>query len=130
MKLFVLIRERNPHAIEFAWAPFQWVRLDVSQRFAPGQLRKGHDTKMLGRLLRRYTGFFPATLHESKESRPRNEVHDLWKQRLADVRSQPLEPLSICGRLPIFSEPKFKSAPNKLPLNLHPVSLSSLPGII
>ena len=92
----------KPHAIEFARVRPQ-ARLDVSKRLSQSQLRKSHDSKVLGRRQRPHTRISLVTLHDSGETRPGDELHDLCKQRLADVHGQPPESLSIPGSYPFFA---------------------------
>ena len=59
----------KPHAIELARICPQ-ACLDVSQRFSPGQLRKSHDSKVLGCRQRPHTRISLVTLHDSGETPP------------------------------------------------------------
>jgi hypothetical protein len=60
---------------------------DVAERFAPSQLRKCHDTKLLR------TGKAPdaqvagIAIYDSAKAGPRNKLHDLCEQRLARVHA-------------------------------------------
>lgn len=119
----------KPHAIEFARVCSQ-ARLDVSQRLVPRQLRKSHDSKVLGCRQRPHTRISLVTLHDSGKTRPGDELHDLCKQRLADVHGQPPESLSIPGSYPFLAVCSSNRHQTKLPLNPHPVSFSSFTGII
>ncbi len=119
----------KPHAIEFARVRAQ-ARLCVSKRLSPRQLRKSHDAKVLGRRQRPHTRISLVTLHDSGETRPRDELHDLYKQCLADVHGQPQESLSIPGSYPFLAVCSSNLHQTRLPLNPRPVSFSSFTGII
>jgi len=62
---------------------------DVAQRLAPGQLRKGHHPKKIGTTESAQTGIAVVTLDDTPEGLPRHELHDLGKQRLANVHASP-----------------------------------------
>ncbi len=66
------------HAIEFVRVRAQ-ARLDVSKKLSPRQLRKSHDSKVLGGRQRPLARISLVTIHNSRETRPMDELHDLRK---------------------------------------------------
>ena len=119
----------KPHAVELARVCSQ-ARLDVSQRLAPRQLPKSHGSKVLGCRQRPHTRIASVPRNNSGKTRPGDELHDLCKQRLADVHGQPPESLSIPGSYPFLALCSSNRHQTKLPLNPRPVSFSSFTGII
>lgn len=59
--------------------------LDVAQALAVGQLGEGHDPKLFRARQRANALVAVVTRDVSGESRPRQEIHELGEQRLADV---------------------------------------------
>lgn len=119
----------NPHSIEFARVRAQ-ARLDVSKRLPPLQLRKSHDSIVLGRRQKPHLRICLVTLHNYGKTQPRYELHDLCKQRLADVHGQPQELLSIPESYPFLAVCSLNRHNTKSLLNPLPVSFSALAGII
>ena len=117
----------KPHAIEFARVRPQ-ARLDVSKRLSQSQLRKSHDSKVLGRRQRPHTRISLVTLHDSGETRPGDGLHDLCKQRLADVHGQPPESLSIPGSYPFLALCSSNRHQTKLASNPHPATIFGSAG--
>jgi len=104
--------------------------LDISKRLSPSQPRKGHDSIVLGRRQRPHTRISLVMPHNSGETRPGNELHDLCKQSLADFHSQPPESLSIPGSYPFLAACGSNQHQTKLTLYPRPVIFSSFAGII
>jgi hypothetical protein len=63
---------------------------DVAQAFAPGQLGKCHDAKLLGAIHPSNAAIPSMVIDYTAEAPPRNEIHDLREQRLADIH--PISP--------------------------------------
>ena len=63
--------------------------LDIAKAFAPGQLRKCHDAKLLRAAQSANPGIARVSIHNARKARPRNELHQLRKQRLADIHASP-----------------------------------------
>lgn len=63
--------------------------LDVAQRLAPRELRKGHHAKQLGAAQRTHTRIALVPVDDSTKGLPRHELHDLREQRLAHVHASP-----------------------------------------
>jgi hypothetical protein len=74
--------------------------LYVSKRLSPGQMCKSHDSKSFGRRQRNRSRDSSVLRNDSVKTRLWNELHDLRKQGLADVHSQPPESLSISRSYP------------------------------
>ena len=62
--------------------------LDVAQGFALGQLRVGHDVKVLGAGQRRDPGVPRVTGYDACETGPRHKLHQLREKRLAKIHGQ------------------------------------------
>jgi len=124
-----LDRASKAHAIEFVRVRAQ-PRLDVSRRPSPLQLRKSHDSKLLGRRQRPHACISLITLQNSGETRPRDELHDLCKQRLADVHGQPPESLATPGSYPFLPVYNSNRHQTKLPPIPRPVNFFSFARII
>ena len=78
----------QPHRVELAGVGSQR-DLDVAQTFAPSQLRKGHHAKLLRTVHAAHAGIARVAIHDARKARPRNELHHLCKQRLADIHGLP-----------------------------------------
>ncbi len=65
------------------------IGLDIAQALAPSQLRKRHGAELLGARPRAHTGVAAMALHDASEAGPRDELHDLREQGLADVHEFP-----------------------------------------
>ena len=61
--------------------------LDVAQALAIGQLGEGHATQLLGARQRAYAVIAAVTGHNAMKGLPRQEVHDLREQGLANVHA-------------------------------------------
>ena len=77
-------RRAKPHRIELGGVGGQ-AALDVAQALAPGELREGHRTKLLGARQRANTRVASISMHDARAARPRYELHDLGEQRLANI---------------------------------------------
>ena len=62
---------------------------DVAQRLAPRQLRERHHTKQVGAVQGAYTRISVVTVDDAAKGLPRNVLHDLRKQRLANIHDSP-----------------------------------------
>ena len=58
---------------------------DIAQAFAVGQLREGHDAKLLGATEAARPVIAAVPIDDAMEGLPRQEVHDLREQGLAEV---------------------------------------------
>ena len=63
--------------------------LDVAQRFAPGQLRKRHDTKHIGTTECANASVAVVAFNDATKRFPWHVLHDLCKKRLAGVHVVP-----------------------------------------
>ena len=59
--------------------------LDVAQRFPPCQLGEGHHPKQVGAIQSAHSGVAAVSIDNTPEGLPRHILHDLCKQRPADV---------------------------------------------
>ncbi len=75
------------HSIEFVGIGTQG-GLDIAQTFAPGQLREGQHPKLLGAGHAAHPGIARVAIDYAGKARPRDKVHDLCEQRLADIHMQ------------------------------------------
>lgn len=50
--------------------------------------RKRHDAKLFGAVHAAYPGVSTVALHDTRKARPWNKLHELRKQRLADIHGQ------------------------------------------
>jgi hypothetical protein len=60
---------------------------DVAEAFAPSELGERHDTKLLGAIHASNAGIPAIAIDYSAEAPPRNEIHDLREERLADIHA-------------------------------------------
>ncbi len=123
-----LDRGSKLHAIESARVGPR-ACLYVSQRRSSSQLRESHDSKVLARRQRPRPRIASVPRNNAEETRPRDEPHDLCKQRLVDVLDQPPESLSTTGSYPFFALCSINQHQTELTLNPNPVSFYSLPRI-
>ena len=63
--------------------------LDIAQAFAPGQLREGQHPKLLGTCHPAHPRFARVAIDYAGKTCPRDKVHDLCEQRLADILCSP-----------------------------------------
>src|SRR3989304_5890500 len=77
-------RLANAHVVELACLGGQ-TDLDIAQAFAVGKLREGHDAKLLGTTEASYPVIAADAIHDAMEGLPRQKVHDLREQRLAQI---------------------------------------------
>ncbi len=77
-------RLAKPHVVELGGLGRQ-TGLDVAQALAVGELREGHAAQLLGARQRAHAVIAAVTGHDAVKVLPRQEVHDLRKQRLANV---------------------------------------------
>jgi hypothetical protein len=61
----------------------------IAQGLAPRQLCEGHHPKQIGAIEGAHTGVAVVTLDDTPKGLPRHELHDLGKQRLANVHASP-----------------------------------------
>jgi len=62
------------------------IGVEVAQALAAGELRKRHGAELLGARKRTHAARVAAlTLHDARETHPRNELHDLSEQSLASI---------------------------------------------
>src|SRR5204862_7558845 len=59
--------------------------VDIAQAIAIGPLREGHDTKLLGATETARPVIAGVSMDDAMEGLPRQEVHDLREQGLAEV---------------------------------------------
>src|SRR5487761_2469259 len=76
----------QPHSVKLA-AVRGKRDFDIAQAFAPGQLGERHDAKLLSAIHTPDAGVTGITVHNTVKARPRNEVHHLSENRLADVHA-------------------------------------------
>ena len=79
-------RSGNAHVKQLGMVGIQ-ANLDVAQRLAPGELRKGHDAKQVGATKRTNTRIALVPFNDAPKGLPRNKLHHLRKQRLAHVHA-------------------------------------------
>ncbi|OGB25601.1 MAG: hypothetical protein A3I66_13460 [Burkholderiales bacterium RIFCSPLOWO2_02_FULL_57_36] len=72
------------HRVEFVRIGAQR-HLDVARAFAPRQLRKRHDAKLFGAIHAAHPGIAGIAIDDACKTRPRNKLHHLCKQRLANI---------------------------------------------
>lgn len=84
------------HAVKFRLVGLQ-TSFDVAQTLAVGQLREGHGAELLWATQAAHSGISTIAIHDARKTGPRNELHNLREQRLAQVHSSPPEN-SISGR--------------------------------
>src|SRR5208282_1328149 len=77
-------RRADAHVVELAGLSRQ-THFDIAQALAVGQLREGHDAKLLGATEAARPVIAAVTINDAMEGLPRQEVHDLRKQGLAEV---------------------------------------------
>ena len=75
------------HRIKFACIGAKR-HFDIAQTLAPSQLRKCHDSKLLCASHASHAGVAAVAIHDSTKARPRHELHNLRKKRLADVHEK------------------------------------------
>ena len=74
----------NAHVVKLTGLSRQ-THFDIAQAFAVGQLRKGHDAKLLGATEAARPVIAAVSIDDAMEGLPRQKVHDLRKQGLAEV---------------------------------------------
>jgi hypothetical protein len=74
----------DAHVVKLASLSRQ-THFDIAQAFAVGQLREGHDAKLLGATEAARPLIAAVSIDDAMEGLPRQELHDLRKQGLADV---------------------------------------------
>src|ERR1019366_5358162 len=75
----------------------QQTGFDIAQTLSVSQLRESHGTELLGARQAAHSGIAAIACHDACKAGPRNELHDLREQRLAQVHSSSPEK-SISGR--------------------------------
>ena len=87
------VRERRSsrYAAQAHMKQFALIRcqtgFDVAQRLAPRQLRKSHHAKQVGTIQGAHPRIAAVTVDDAPEGLPRHILHDLCKQRLANVHA-------------------------------------------
>src|SRR5450759_4510226 len=74
---------RRCHVVKLAGLSRQ-THFDIAQALAVGQLREGHDAKLLGATEAARPVIAAVTIDDAMEGLPRQEVHDLHEQGLAE----------------------------------------------
>ena len=93
--------------------------LDIAQRLAPGQLREGHYAKQIGAVQGAHTRIASVALDDASKGLPWHVLHDLRKQRLANVfmrHSRSLKPESIANvqsKIQIVDTPESLKTPRR-----------------
>src|SRR5674476_1056178 len=77
-------RRADAHVVKLAGLSRQ-AYFDIAQALAVGQLREGHDAKLLGATEAARPVIAAVTIDDAMEGLPRQEVHDLREQGLAEV---------------------------------------------
>ena len=77
-------RRADAHVVKLAGLSRQ-THFDIAQALAVGQLREGHDAKLLGATEAARPVIAAVTIDDAMEGLPRQEVHDLREQHLAEV---------------------------------------------
>ena len=97
---FVGIGQRRPfdgraktHAMQLRLVGKQ-ASLYIAQTLAVGQLCEGHGTELLGTTQIAYSDVAAIARYDACKTGPRNELHDLCEQRLAQVHNSPPEVLT------------------------------------
>ena len=75
--------------------------LDIAQALAPSQLSKRHDAELLGTGQPTRPRVARVAIHDPRKTRPGDELHNLCKQRLADIHGSSPR-LSIPGNYTIM----------------------------
>lgn len=83
-----LDRRTKAHRVQLARVGRQ-TRLDVAQTLAPGQLCEGHGPELLGTRQGTHARVAAVALHDAREARPGNELHDLGEQVLPTFTAAP-----------------------------------------
>jgi len=118
-------RSPKPHAVEFARVGTK-ACLDIAKRLAPGQSRKGYYPKVLGCRQRSYSGVASVAIDNARKACPRNELHDLRKQRLANVHGNPPGLVSIPQSYPVLAVCRSNRHQTKLLSNPSPATVSQI----
>jgi hypothetical protein len=74
----------KPHVIALGGLRRQ-AHLDIAQTFAVGQLSKRHCAKLIGTVQRLHVTVAAMSRHDSGKRAPRQKIHQLREQRLANV---------------------------------------------
>jgi hypothetical protein len=74
----------DPHVVKLAGLSCQ-THFDIAQALAVGQLRESHDAKLLGATEAARPVIAAVSIDDAMEGLPRQEVHDLREQGLAEV---------------------------------------------
>ncbi len=77
---------RQPHAIDIGGLCAQ-VQLDIRKALPIRELRERHDAKLLGAREILYVMITVATGNDAVKALPRQEVHDLYEDSLAEVHA-------------------------------------------
>ena len=77
-------RRADAHVVKLAGLSRQ-THFDIAQALAVGQLREGHDAKLLGATQAARPVIAAVSIDDAMEGLPRQEVHDLREQGLAEV---------------------------------------------
>src|SRR5271170_4845543 len=76
--------ERATHVVKLAGLSCQ-THFDIAQALAVGQLREGHDAKLLGATEATRPVVAAVSIDDAVEGLPRQEVHGLREQGLAEI---------------------------------------------
>ena len=79
-------RTLQPHMKQFGLVGGE-TGFAIAQRLPPGQLQEGHDAKQICATQRTHTRIATVALDDTPEGLPRYELHNLRKQRLAQVHA-------------------------------------------
>ena len=90
--------------------------LDVAQGLAPGELRVGHDAKVLGAGQHRNPRIARVARHDACKAGPRHKLHQLGKKRLAKIHWKSRK-LSIWGNHQQMQHRNSNRHQNKSPAN-------------
>ena len=77
--------------------------LDIAKALAPGELRERHGAELLGARQRAHARIAAMALHDASEAGPRDELHDLREQGLADMHVHP-QRLSSLGKYAVLGD--------------------------
>jgi len=77
-------RRTDPHVVKLAGLSCQ-THFDIAQALAVGQLREGHDAKLLGAIEATRPVIAAVSIDDAMEGLPRQKVHGLREQGLAEI---------------------------------------------
>jgi len=103
----------------------QQTDFDVPQTLAVGQLREGHGAELLGAAQTAHFEIATIPQHNARKAGPRNELHELREQRLAQVHGSSPQ-VSACGRYSNLNRGKLISNRHQTKLLCNPRQCSVL----